>query len=121
MSRKERARLPSKLVVVAAALVSSLALLGVLLLGTNPDRVGPIGVTGGFALFFVAILSTLVIIKMLLLRSTDVSARGLITISLIPTLILALRTLKQLTPIDVTLLLLFAVLFNFYLKRTVGK
>jgi len=83
----------------------------------TPDEVGPLGVTTAFILVFVVTITALTLLKMIAKQSTVVTVEGLVGWALIPTLFLALGTLKQLTIVDVLLILLFVVLLSFYIRR----
>ncbi len=114
-------RLPLGLSVVLLVLLASIVLIYSLVALSNPTEVGPLGVTSLFILVFVATITTLTLVKMLVARSTTVSLEGLVGIALVPTLILALGSLRQLTIIDVVLILIFAGLVNFYVRRATKK
>lgn len=88
---------------------------------TTPENAGPLGITAMFILLFVAILTTLTLVKMLVLRTSRVTIEGLVGISLVPVIIIALRTLRQLTIVDVLLVVIFAVLVNFYIKKAISR
>lgn len=102
-------------------LVFSVTTIGVLMNYTTPDQIGPLGVTLLFVLSFVVSLSTLTLIKMLFNRSTRVTINGLVSWAFVPVLFLGLGTLKQLTVVDVGLVLLFSAFLGFYIKRATKK
>lgn len=112
---------PVRLTIALAVLLGSGIFLVLLLTTRTPDDVGPLGVTLMFTLVFVVTLTALTLLKMIAKRSTAVTIEGLVSWSLVPTLFLALGTLKQLTIIDIVLMLLFAVLLSFYIKRATNN
>jgi hypothetical protein len=87
----------------------------------TPSKVGPLGITLLFILIFVVIITILTLVKMLFLRSTRVSLEGLVGLALIPTIILALGSLRQLSALDLVLIVTFAGLVNFYIRRATKK
>ncbi len=120
MKRKKRRsplKAPIRLTLAMFVLIASCSVLLVLMNTTSPEDVGPRGVTTSFILLYVAILTTFTLVKMLLLRTTKVTLERLVGIALIPTILIAMRSIRQLTVVDVTLIVLFAVLVNFYLRR----
>lgn len=110
-------RAPVRLAVMITIFMSTIALLLLLVANTTPDQVGPLGVTSLFALVFVVILSALTLVKMIIKRSTVVTMNTLVGWALIPTLFLGLGSLKQLTVIDVVLVLVFILLLSFYIRH----
>lgn len=112
---------PVRLALALIVLLSSGGLFGLLITTTTPDEVGPLGVTTLFIVVFVVALTSLTLMKMFVKRSTSVTVEGLVGWALIPTLFLALGTLKQLTIVDVVLILLFVVLLSFYIKRATNN
>lgn len=115
--RRSPLKVPVKLAIVLVVFIFSIAMLISLMNLTSPDEAGPLGVTSAFILLYVAILATLTVIKMLMLRTTKVTLDRLVGLALIPTIILAMRSLRQLTIVDVSLIVLFALLVNFYIHR----
>lgn len=114
-------RLPIRLTSVLIFLLGSLLLIFVLVTTATPDEVGPLGVTTLFILVFVVLLSTLTLLKMIVMRTTVVTMNSLVSWALIPTLFLGLGTLKQLTIVDVALVIIFATLLGFYIKRATSN
>lgn len=114
-------RLPIRLTLAAGVLLSSVLALYLLVTSSTPNEVGPLGVTAFFVLLFVATITMLTLVKMIILRSTKVSVEGLVGLALIPTLILALGSLRQLSVLDVGLIIIFAGLINFYVRRATKK
>jgi hypothetical protein len=110
-------RVPLRLTLVLSLWTVVVISLLLLLFHSNPESIGPIGVTIFFVLIFVALITTLALIKMIMLRTTKVTIEGLVGLSLIPTILLALRSLRQLTALDVILIVLFALLVNFYIRK----
>lgn len=114
-------RLPIRLTLVAGIFLATVLSLYLLVSNSTPTEVGPIGITSLFILVFVATITMLTLVKMIILRSTRVSIEGLVGLSLVPTLILALGSLRQLSALDVALIIIFAGLINFYVKRATAK
>ncbi len=114
-------RLPIKLTLVAGVLLATALALYTLVTNTNPNEAEPVGITGFFILVFVATITILTLVKMLVMRSTRVSIEGLVGLALIPTLILALGSLRQLSMLDIVLIIVFATLINFYVRRATVK
>lgn len=115
--RRSPLKIPVRLTLAAIALIVSCTALVVLMNISSPEEVGPLGVTSAFILLYVATLTTLTLVKMLLLRTTKVTLERLVGIALIPTILIAMRSIRQLTVVDVVLIILFAVLVNFYLRK----
>ncbi len=114
-------KLPIRLTLVTGVLFAVTTALYVLVTASTPKAIGPLGVTMFFILVFVAIITTLTLVKMIITRSMRVSIEGLVGLALIPTIILALGTLRQLTILDVALIVVFAGLINFYVRRATLK
>ena len=116
--------LSSKLFSIPVRLTFVLTVLAGVLVGiyifasqTTPEDTGPLGITAMFVLIYVAVLTTLTLVKMTILRTTKVTLERLVGLALIPTIILAMRSLRQLTVVDIVLIIIFAILVNFYLKK----
>lgn len=121
VSRKTRRspfKIPVRLTLVVFVLIVSCVALVLLMNTASPGEVGPLGVTTAFILLYVAILTTSTLVKMLLLRTTKVTLERLVGIALVPTVLIAMRSIRQLTVVDVALIVLFATVVNFYLRRT---
>ncbi len=114
-------KLPIRLTLVMGVFVAASIGGYLLLVTTTPKEVGPVGVTSLFILFFIVGMSTLTLVKMLVVRSTIVTVEGLVGLALVPTLLLALGSLRQLNLLDVVLVVVFSGLVNFYVKRATKK
>jgi len=114
-------RLPFRLTLVLSVLVATLVATYLLVTTTTPGEVGPMGVTALFVLIFVATITTLTLVKMLILRSTSVTIEGLVGLALVPTLLFALGSLRQLDLLDVVLIFIFSGLVNFYVRKATKK
>lgn len=108
---------PVRLTAMLVVLIATTLLLLLLVTSTTPDQVGPLGVTSLFILVFVVVLSALTLVKMMYKRSTVVTMNGLVGWALIPALFLGLGSLKQLTVVDVILILVFVMLLSFYIRH----
>lgn len=114
-------RLPIRLTLAGGVLLATTLAIYVLITSSTPNDVGPLGITALFVLIFVAVITMLTLVKMVILRSTKVSIEGLVGLALIPTLTLALGSLRQLSAIDIGLIIIFAGLINFYVRRATKK
>ena len=112
---------PVRLTAVVVVLGVTLLAMYVIVSTNTPQSAGPLGVTSFLLLFFVAILSTITLVKMLLKRTSKVSLQGLIGVALIPTIIIGLNSLRQLSVVDIVLIVLFAALINLYIKKALSS
>ncbi len=108
---------PVRLTFVIGVFLAAVVVLYLIMTTSNPQSAGPLGVTVLIVLMFVAILSTLTLVKMLILRTSKVSLRGLVGLALIPTIVIGLNSLRQLSLVDVVLIVLFASLVNLYIRK----
>ena len=108
--------MPVKLALVLVILIGSLLMLGFIITSFTPDEVGPVGVTSIFILVFVVGLAMLTLVKMFFNKTTTVTIEGSVGWALAPAVFLALGSLKQLTVVDVVLMLVFVALMGFYIR-----
>lgn len=111
---------PIRFTAVAVTLTAAILTMYLLISIYTPQTAGPLGVTVFIILLFVAILSTLTLVKMIFLRTSKVSLRGLVGLALIPTISIALNSLRQLSVVDIVLIVIFAALVNLYIKKAVS-
>lgn len=113
----------NKVVAVSLTGVIVLSLLGVSLVTTNPDRLGPFGVTMWFLALLVgltAVFSGLVHLITLWVKGSAAYYASLKTAAVVSTYLvalLALNSLRQLNVQDIVLVSLLVVLAGFYVRK----